>query len=119
MASARVRACLFVSAMLGAAVAAGACRGTDAIAAPRRQLRVANAFGPLSQPLTSEYRQRLANVDVRSEAASDSEAVIAAVERGTVDLGVALADDAYLAYERRWSETDQSSTSALRGIALL
>ena len=101
-----------------AAVAIG-CRRTEAVEAPRRTLRIASAFTPLSQPLTAEYRRRLTNADVRTEVASDSDAVIAAVEGGAVDVGIALADDAYLAYQRQWSESAQASASALRGIALL
>jgi uncharacterized protein len=96
-----------------------ACRRTEASAAAHPQLRIATPFAPLSRPLAAEYRSRLPNVDVQSIAAADSEGVIAGVEAGTVDVGFALADDAYFAYARKWSERDQSSASALRGISLL
>jgi len=99
--------------------AAVACRKTEAVVATHTQLRIATAFAPLSQPLTAEYRQRLPDVDFRSVQAPDSDAVIAAIEADSVDVGVALADDAYLAYERKRSEKAQSSASTLRGIALL
>jgi len=110
---------LFGFVLCGIAAATTTCRRTEAVAAPRAQLRTATAFAPLSGPLAAEYRQQLPDVEVLSVQASDSDAVIAAIEGGTVDVGVALADDAYLAYERRRPEAEQSSASALRGIALL
>ena len=108
-----------LGATLAAAASGVACRRTEALKAPRPRLRIATAFAPLSQPLTAEYRKRLPDVDIESEAAGDAEAVIAGVERGTVDVAIALADDAYFAYAQGMSDRNQGSTSRLRAIALL
>ncbi|HZR25308.1 MAG TPA: TAXI family TRAP transporter solute-binding subunit [Vicinamibacterales bacterium] len=98
------------------AIGAAACRPTEAVAPGRRHIRIATAFAPLSEPLTAEYRQRLPDVDVQALPVGD---VITAIEAGTVDVGIAFADDAYFAYERGWSQGLHASTSRLRGIALL
>jgi TRAP transporter TAXI family solute receptor len=68
--------------------------------------------------LTTEYRRRLTYLDVQSEPTPDSEAVIAAIQAGTVDLGVTLADVAYYAY---WGSEDRAPAvdSQLRGVSLL
>lgn len=107
------------TAVAGLAGAAGvACRGQATVASPRPVLRIATAFSPLSSVLTAEYGRRLPTLDIRSQPATDSDAVIAGIEDGSVDLGVALADVAYLAH---WG-ADGSRTATqdrIRGVTLL
>lgn len=116
----RRRSVIGVSTM--AAVLAGAtglaCRSQATVEQARPILHVATAFGPLSDPLTAEYRQRLPYLDIRSQPAADSDAVIAGIANGTVDLGVVLADVAYFAY---WGADGQRTPaqSRIRGVSLL
>lgn len=94
------------------------CRTRATVDHPRPLLRVGTAFGPLSEPLTAEYQRRLPNLDIRSQRAADSDAVIAGIENGTVDLGIAFAEAAYLAY---WGSDNraESPQSPLRSVSLL
>lgn len=106
-------------ALLGlAAVVCSACGPEPATeAAERPVLRIGTAFSPFSQPLTDEYRRRLPDLDVQSQRASDSEAVIAGLVDGSVDLGVVLADIAYRAY--REASASGEDRAQIRGVALL
>ena len=119
MAFSRSRAALVAVLLGGATVIAAGCRRAEAVTPARLQLRMATAFPPLSDRLAAEYHRRFPNLDIRSEAAPESQAVIAGIERDSVDVGLAFADAAYAAYERQWSERDQASASRLRGLALL
>ncbi len=112
-----------VRAWTGTAVLAGAvaigCGPTAAVEpGPRPIVRIATAFAPFSQPLAAEYRSSLPQFDIESQPAGDSEAAIAGIEAGTVDLGVVLADASYLAY-RRDLERTPGADSRIRGVALL
>ncbi len=80
-------------------------------------LRVANAFGPLSVPLTAEYKRSLPQFDVQPQVSGDSSAVIDALEHGQADIGIALADAAYAAYWRGSSSMPEKSP--IRGVSLL
>lgn len=106
-----------LAALLGLVVSGG-CQRPTAEPASRPVLRVANAFGPLSVPLTDEYKRSLPRLDVQSMDAADSYEVIAALERGHADLGISLADVAYAAY---WGETNGPAPerSLIRGVSLL
>lgn len=67
--------------------------------------------------MTAEFRRRVPYLDIRSEPAADSTDVIDAIQNGTVDLGVSLADVAYYAY---WgTEARAAEESRLRGVSLL
>jgi TRAP transporter TAXI family solute receptor len=102
---------------LGIPLAGIACRERPPAQPSRPILRIGTAFGPLTEPLTKEYRQTLTNVDIQTVPASNSIDVIHAIQNGTADFGVAYSNDTYAGY---WSK-DQSSGSnrAIRGVALL
>jgi TRAP transporter TAXI family solute receptor len=105
-------------AVLGATLAGSAC-GKQPPGQPSRPiLRVATAFGPLSEPLTAEYRRTLPDIDVQSVRAPSSPDVIQALKNGTADLGVAFTNDTYEGY---WtpSSPNTSTTGEIRGVALL
>ena len=95
-----------------------ACRTQSPQAQPRQVLRVARAFAPFSDRLAAEYRRGLPNLDVQSQAAGDSDAVIDAIQHGTADVGVVLASIAYSAY---WDSQNQAppSLDQMRGVSLL
>jgi uncharacterized protein len=90
------------------------CRNQPPAGTSRQILRIANALGPLTEPLTKEYRQALPNVDVQSVPAPNSIDVIHAIQNGTADFGVAFSNDTYAGY---WGK-DQG-TRGIRGVALL
>jgi uncharacterized protein len=92
-----------------------ACREPPPAQPSRQILRIGTAFGPLTEPLTKEYRQSLPNVDVQSIPAPNSIDLIQAIQNGTADLGVAFSNDTYAGY---WSK-DQGASRAIRGVALL
>ena len=60
-----------------------ACRVASPAESTRPNLRIATAFGPLTQPLAAEYRHTLTNIDVQSVAAPNSIDVIHAILSGT------------------------------------
>jgi TRAP transporter TAXI family solute receptor len=103
---------------LFACALAVACHAPSPTPQPRQILRVARAFAPFSDRLTAEYRRGLPNVDVQTQAAGDSEAVIDAIQKGTADIGVVLASIAYSAY---WDsrKLDPPSLDRVRGVSLL
>jgi uncharacterized protein len=104
-----------LAATLGLPLAGLACQRQPPAQHSRQILRVGTAFGPLTEPLTQEYRQTLPNVDVQSVPAPNSIDVIHAIQRGTADFGVAFSNDAYAGY---WSR-DPGASRAVRGVALL
>ena len=112
----RVRSAALIAA-LGLPFAGVACREPPPAQRSRPILRIGTAFGPLTEPLTKEYRQTLTNVDIQTVPASNSIDVIHAIQNGTADFGVAYSNDTYAGY---WGK-DQSSGSnrAIRGVALL
>jgi TRAP transporter TAXI family solute receptor len=109
----RIRGAALV-ATLGIPVAGIACREPPPAQPSHQILRIGTAFGPLTEPLTKEYRQTFPNVDVQSTAAPNSIDVIHAILNGTADFGVAFSNDTYAGY---WSK-DQGAR-AIRGVALL
>ena len=112
----RIRGAALVAA-LGLPLGGLACR-QEAPAQPSRPiLRIGTAFGPLTEPLTKEYRQALSNVDVQSVPAPNSIDVIRAIQNGTADFGVAYSNDTYAGY---WAKAPATgSNRAIRGVALL
>jgi len=104
-------------AALGLPFAGSACREPPPAPRSRPLLRIGSSFGPLTEPLTKEYRQTLPNIDIQTVTAPNSIDVIHAIQNGTADFGVAYSNDIYAGY---WSK-DQSSGSrrAIRGVALL
>ena len=102
-----------------AAVLLAGCRAADPPPAPARPvLRVATAFAPFSTRLIEEYRRTMPDIDIRDETLPASGDVLSRIQAGTLDLGVALADDAYRAY---FGETPSTAppNSAVRAISLL
>lgn len=97
------------------ALGAVGCRRAPAAAADRPVLRIGTAFPPFSTRLIEEYRQTLPAMDIRDEQIPSSPATLRALAAGTIDLGVALADDAYRAY----AEAGDAAQSPIRGISLL
>jgi hypothetical protein len=95
-----------------------ACRTQPPAERPRQVLRVAKAFAPFSDRLTAEYRRGLPNLDIQSQSANDSDAVIDAIQNGKADIGVVLAAVAYSAY---WDFRNQTppSLTLTRGLSLL
>ena len=61
----------------------------------RPTIRIGSAFGPFVTPLTAEYRRQLPDLQFIAADASTSSAVLQTLEAGTLDVGVATADDAY------------------------
>jgi TRAP transporter TAXI family solute receptor len=98
---------------LGLPLAGLACDPQPPAQHSRQILRVGAAFGPLTEPLTQEYRQTLPNVDVQSVPAPNSIDVIHGILNRTVDFGVAFSNDSYAGYWNR--ETPR----AISGVALL
>jgi TRAP transporter TAXI family solute receptor len=100
------------------AVASTGCRQTPPVASARPVLRVGTAFGPLTEPLTAEYRRALPNLDVQSVRAPNSSDVIQALQKNTADLGVAFTNESYEGY---WSsgEPKGSAAGGILGVALL
>lgn len=96
-------------------VAAGGSCTTEAPAPrPRPVVRIATAFGPLSDRLIEEYRRLLPAYDIRSHAADTLEAI----ELGAADLGITTAKRAYSAY---WNPTGSGPEDGnrIRGVSLL
>jgi hypothetical protein len=107
-----------VTLLLSAGALCAACHTQSPAERPRQVLRIAKAFAPFSDRLTAEYRRGLPNLDIQSQSANDSDAVIDAIQNGTADIGVVLAAVAYSAY---WDsrETSPPSLSQMRGLSLL
>jgi uncharacterized protein len=123
-ASGRQGRCRFVPALLVLALLTWTTSGCDDAepAAPARPtLRVATAIAPLSVPLAEEYQRRLPHLDVQQVTSVDSYTVIDALQRGTADVGLALADAAFAAYYGGPGVApDTTPTSSLiRGVSLL
>ena len=114
----RVRGAALVATLGLLVIATLACREQSPVQPPRPTLRIAAAFGPLTQPLTAEYRRTLTNVDVRTVTASNSIDVIHAILEGKADFGVAYSDDTYAGF---WNQTAENAgrKRELRGVALL
>src|SRR6476659_935874 len=102
-----------LAATMGLPLAGLACHAQPPAQHSRQILRVGTAFGPLTEPLTQEYRHTLPNVDVQSVPAPNSIDVIHAIQRGTADFGVAFSNDTYAGY---WSS---DASRAVSGVALL
>jgi len=107
-----------VAALLFAAGLAQACRAPSPPVAARPTLRIATAFAPFSTRLTEEYRRTLPDMDIREVDAANSTAVLEALQAGTLDFGVALADDAYRAYFGDAPDTTRPDSN-VRAISLL
>ena len=112
----RVRGAALIAA-LGLPLGGVACREPPPAQRSRPILRIGTAFGPLTEPLTKEYRQTLTNVDIQTVPAPNSIDVIHAIQSGTADFGVAYSNDTYAGY---WGKDQLSGSSrAIRGVALL
>ena len=106
-----------LSLLLLGLLAAG-CRQAPAQPDPRPVLRVASAFAPFSARLTEEYKRTLPELDIQQDSAGSSAQVLSPIQAGSLDLGVALADDAYRAYFGEGA-TAGPANSAVRAISLL
>jgi uncharacterized protein len=109
------------AALLGALIfslLALSCSEKEPAQPARRSLRIASAFGPLTEPLAKEYRRGLPNVDVQTVPAPNSIDVIHAITGGAADFGVAFSDDTYAGY---WNQTAKNAgpKREIRGVALL
>jgi uncharacterized protein len=95
-----------------------ACREASPAQSARPGIRIATAFGPLTQPLVTEYRRNLTNVDVQTVTTPNSIDVIHAILEGKADFGVAHSDDTYAGY---WNQTAKNGGKKreIRGVALL
>ena len=84
----------------------------------RPTIRIGSAFGPFVTPLTAEYRRQLTRLQFSTRDAGTSTAVLQSLEAGTLDLGVATADDAY---EDVWGSRTGATTpqGRVRAMALL
>jgi hypothetical protein len=107
-----------LAALLSVSGLGAACRKQPPAERPRQILRIAKAFAPFSDRLTAEYRRGLPNLDIQSQGAGDSDAVVDAIQNGTADIGVVLAAVAYSAY---WDSRNQTppSLTLMRGLSLL
>src|SRR5262249_14742773 len=112
----RVRGAVRVATLALVLVAALDCRQQTPVQAPRPTLRIANAFLPLTQPLTAEYRRTLKNVDVQAVNTPTSINVIRAIADRTADFGVAYSDDTYAGY---WEQEGKKGAREIRGVAVL
>ncbi len=88
---------------------------------PRTQsgpLRVSTVFAPISTRLMEEYRRTLPALEIQEIRVASSVDMLPQVEAGNIDVGIALADDAYRTY---WGSGpgDAPSHSKVRGISLL
>lgn len=99
-------------------LALAGCRPAAAPPATRPVLRVATAFAPFSTRLIEEYRRTMPDVDLQEQTLPMSGDVLSRIEDDSLDLGVALADDAYRAY---FGDTPASGTrdSRVRALSLL
>jgi uncharacterized protein len=109
------------AALLGALIFAllgVACREKPSVQPARRTVRIAAAFGPLTEPLAKEYRRTLPNVDVQMVPAPSSTNVIDAIVGGTADFGVSFSDDTYAGY---WNQKAKNASHRreIRAVALL
>src|SRR5205823_4251108 len=85
-------------ALLGLSISIGSCSQPHPAASSPPILRIGTAFGPLTQPLTTEYQRTLTGVRVQPVPAPNSIDVVHAIRNGTVDFGVAYSNDTYAAY---------------------
>ncbi|MEQ1728073.1 MAG: TAXI family TRAP transporter solute-binding subunit [Vicinamibacterales bacterium] len=97
---------------------AAACGTKPAQPQPRPVLRVASAFAPFSTRLTEEYQRTLPELDIQPDTSASSGQVLDRIQAGTLDLGVALADDAYRAYFGEDAAAGPAN-SGVRAISLL
>lgn len=97
-----------------------ACRQPPPEPAPARTalLRVSTVFAPLSTRLAEEYRRTIPNLQIEEMRVGSSVDMLPQLEAGKIDVGIALADDAYRAY---WGSGpgDAPSHSKVRGMSLL
>lgn len=110
------RFCRIVTAVLLVAALFG-CRAAPKPPPERPVLRVATAFSPFSTRLTEEYRTTLPEIDIHEQNAVSSGDVLRSIQKGSLDFGVALADDAYRAYFE--PDGTPSPDAQVRGISLL
>jgi len=89
---------LAVLVMMGFTFWGAACRTRAEPASSKPVLRVGTAFAPFSTRLTEEYRRTLADIDIEEQPGASSGEILSRIEEGTLDFGIALADDAYRAY---------------------
>ena len=112
----RIRGAALFGALIVALLSLG-CHSKPQAQPKRLTLRIASAFGPLTEPLTKEYRQALPNVDIQWVQAPNSADVVRGIQDGTADFGVAYSSDSYAGY---WARTGAASAKrAIRGVALL
>ena len=108
---------LAVLVMMGFTCWAAGCSKPEP-APPRPVLTVATAFAPFSTRLTEEYRRTLPDIDIQERPGGSSGEVLRQIEAGTLDFGIALADDAYRAYFGESPEATRPD-SAVRALSLL
>jgi len=114
--SGRIGSAALCGALIVAVLSLG-CREKPQAQPKRLTLRIGSAFGPLTEPLTKEYRQALPNVYVQWVRAPNSIDVVHGIEDGTADFGVAYSNDTYAGY---WAKRDGAAPKrAIRGVALL
>ena len=109
---------LAVLVMMGFACWAPGCRNRAEPAPARQVLTVATAFAPFSTRLTEEYRRTLPDIDIQERPGASSGEVLRLIQDGTLDFGIALADDAYRAYFGERPDATRPD-SAVRALSLL
>jgi uncharacterized protein len=114
----RIRSAALIATVGLALISSLACQEASPAQSARRSIRIATAFGPLTQPLAAEYRRTLTNVDVQTVSALNSIDVIHAILEGRADFGVAYSDDTYAGY---WNQNAENGGKKreIRGVALL
>ena len=96
-----------------------ACRRPPQESPPTQTtLRVSTVFAPLSTRLMEEYRRTLPTLQIEEVRVASSVDMVPQLEAGNIDVGIALADDAYRSY---WGSGpgNAPSLSKVRGISLL
>ena len=101
----RIRSAALIATAALALIPGLGCREASPAQSARSSIRIATAFGPLTQPLVTEYRRTLTNVDVQTVPAPNSIDVIHAILEGRADFGVAHSDDTYAGY---WNQTAEN-----------
>jgi len=109
---------LAVLVMVGLTCCAPGCRNRSEPAPARPVLSVATAFAPFSTRLTEEYRRTLPDIDIQERPGASSGEVLRLIQAGTLDFGIALADDAYRAYFGESPEAIHPD-SGIRALSLL
>jgi TRAP transporter TAXI family solute receptor len=93
------------------------CRPGARVESERPSLQIGTAFAPFSTRLIEEYRRTLPALDIQEYRAASSADVLRLIQSNTIDVGVALADDAYRAYFG--PHPDSPGEPQVRGISLL